>query len=88
MTTHAPLRSRRTKAQSVCHVQGLGDGDAPTSPSKDTRLFPVACRPLLGAVLGEVLRRPPRHSALTFLLTSGAPEPHPPLCTTDTAAVD
>ena len=38
MTTHAPLRSRRTKAKSVCHVQGLGDGDVPTSPLKDTRL--------------------------------------------------
>ena len=34
MTTHAPLRSRRTKAESVCHVRGLGNGDAPTSPIK------------------------------------------------------
>ena len=39
MTTHAPLRSRRTKAKSVYHVQGLGDGDFPTSPLKDTRLI-------------------------------------------------
>ena len=38
MTTHAPLRSRRTKAESVYHVQVLGDGDSPTSPLKDTRL--------------------------------------------------
>ena len=38
VTTHAPLRSQRTKAKSVCHVPGLGDGDAPTSPIKDTRL--------------------------------------------------
>src|SRR5262245_33265622 len=34
VTTHAPLRSRRTQAQSVCHVRGLGDGDTPTSPIK------------------------------------------------------
>jgi hypothetical protein len=32
MTTHAPLRSRRTKAESVYHVQITGDRDAPTSP--------------------------------------------------------
>ena len=32
MTTHAPLRSQRTKAKSVCHVRGLGGGDSPTSP--------------------------------------------------------
>ncbi len=37
VTTHAPLRSRRTKAQSVYHVRGLRDGDSPTSPLKDTR---------------------------------------------------
>src|SRR5215510_7269318 len=47
VTTHAPLRSRRTKAESVYHIQGLGDGDAPTSPLKDTRLFPVACKRLI-----------------------------------------
>jgi len=34
VTTHAPLRSQRTTAQSVCHVRVLGDGDAPTSPVK------------------------------------------------------
>ena len=34
MTTHAPLRSQGTKAKPVCHVRGLGDGDAPTSPIK------------------------------------------------------
>jgi hypothetical protein len=39
VTTHAPLRSRCTKAKSVCHVQGLGDGDFPTSLLKDTRLW-------------------------------------------------
>src|SRR5216683_337230 len=38
VTTHATLRSRRTKAQSVYHVPGLRDGDVPTSPLKDTRL--------------------------------------------------
>ena len=38
VTTHAPLRSRRTKAESVYHVRVLGDGDSPTSPLKDTRL--------------------------------------------------
>jgi hypothetical protein len=32
MTTQAPLRSRRTKAESVYHVQVTGDRDAPTSP--------------------------------------------------------
>ena len=48
MTTHAPLRSQWAKALSVCHVRGLGDGDAPTSPTKDTRLLAVACRPMLG----------------------------------------
>jgi hypothetical protein len=48
VTTHAPLRSRRTKAKSVCHVQGLGDGDAPTSLTKDTRLLGVGCRPIIG----------------------------------------
>ena len=31
MTTHAPLRSQWTKAQSVYHVRGLGDGESPTS---------------------------------------------------------
>src|SRR5437764_5594642 len=44
----APLRSRWTKAESVYHVRGLGDGDAPTSPTKDTRLPGVGCRPKLG----------------------------------------
>ena len=48
VTTHAPLRSRRTKAQSVYHVPGLRDGDAPTSPLKDTRLLAVACTPIIG----------------------------------------
>jgi hypothetical protein len=31
MTTHAPLRSQWTKAKSVYHVRGLGDGESPTS---------------------------------------------------------
>jgi hypothetical protein len=53
VTPHAPLRSAWTKAQSVCHVQALSDGESPTSPNKDTRLFPVACRPLLGAGVGR-----------------------------------
>jgi len=34
VTTRAPLRSRWTQAESVCHVQGRGDGDVPTSPIK------------------------------------------------------
>src|SRR5262249_16658455 len=34
VTTHAPLRSWQTTAESVYHVQGLGDGDSPTSPIK------------------------------------------------------
>ena len=38
VTPHAPLRSPWTQARSVCHVRGLGDGDAPTSLTKDTRL--------------------------------------------------
>ena len=50
MTPHAPLQSRRTQATSVCHVQGLGDGDAPTSPSKDTRLAGVGSTAWLGSV--------------------------------------
>src|SRR5439155_23254210 len=49
VTTHAPLRSRRTKAQSVYHVRVLRDGDAPTSPLKDTRLLAVGSTALLGA---------------------------------------
>ena len=49
MTTHAPLRSQWTKALSVYHVRDLGDGDAPTSLIKDTRLLAVACKRLLGA---------------------------------------
>jgi len=32
MTTQATLRSRRTKAESVYHVQITGDRDTPTSP--------------------------------------------------------
>ena len=40
-------------------------------------LFAVACRPMLGAVLGEMVRRPPRHSTLTLLLTSGTLRPPP-----------
>ena len=50
MTTHAPLRSQRTKAISVCHVQVLGDGDSPTSSTKDTRLLGVGSTALFGAV--------------------------------------
>src|SRR5438309_11677372 len=48
VTTHAPLRSRRTKAKSVYHVRVLRDGDSPTSPLKDTRLSAVACKRWLG----------------------------------------
>ena len=53
MTTHAPLRSQWTKAVSVYHVRGLGDGDCPTSLTKDTRLLAVACKPSFGADLGQ-----------------------------------
>jgi hypothetical protein len=49
VTTHAPLRSRWTKAQSVYHVQGLGDGDFPTSPLKDTRLLRVGSTAWFGS---------------------------------------
>ncbi len=48
VTTHAPLRSPWTKAPSVCHVRGLGDGEAPTSLTKDTRLAGVACSAWFG----------------------------------------
>src|SRR5712692_10266963 len=51
VTTHAPLRSRRTKAQSVYHVRVLRDGDSPTSPLKDTRLLGVGYSALFGAGL-------------------------------------
>src|SRR5712692_5363779 len=51
VTTHAPLRSRRTKAQSVYHVRVLRDGDSPTSPLKDTRLLGVGSSALFGAGL-------------------------------------
>ena len=67
MTTHAPLRSRRTKAQSVYHVRGLGDGDSPTSPLKDTRLEAVRFRGK-----APVTRRPPHRSG-----RAGFPHPVP-----------
>ena len=51
MTPHAPLRPPQAKADSVCHGQGLGDGDAPTSLTKDTRLEGVGCRRLFGSGL-------------------------------------
>jgi hypothetical protein len=38
VTTHAPLRSRWTKAESVYHVRVTGNGDSLPSLSKDTRL--------------------------------------------------
>src|SRR4029453_15785499 len=53
VTTHAPLRSPWTKARAVCHVRGLGDGDSPTSLTKDTRLEVVACRRWFGKGLGR-----------------------------------
>ena len=56
MTTQAPLRSRRTKAKSVYHVPGLRDGDAPTSPLKDTRLEAVRCKALLDQHLAHTTR--------------------------------
>ena len=67
MTTHAPLRSQRTKAPSVSHVPGLREGDAPTSPLKDTRLEAVAFR-----VKAPVPRRPPHRSG-----RAGFPHPVP-----------
>ena len=63
VTTHATLRSRRTKAQPVSHVQGLGDGDAPTSPIKDTRLEGVGCRPMLGREARPPGPHPQPHAA-------------------------
>src|SRR5712691_5876946 len=48
VTTHAPLRSQWAKAISVYHVRDLGDGDAPTSLIKDTRLLGVGSRAMLG----------------------------------------
>src|SRR5439155_14725005 len=59
VTTHAPLRSRRTKAQSVYHVRVLRDGDAPTSPLKDTRLEAVRCSALFGAGVTATRGLPP-----------------------------
>src|SRR5262245_36164499 len=53
VTTHAPLRSQGTKAKSVSHVQGLRDGDAPTSPLKDTR----HAWPLLAKIVRSELSR-------------------------------
>jgi hypothetical protein len=47
VTTHAPLRSRWTSAVPVYHVRVTGNADALPSPSKDTTLFAVACRPLI-----------------------------------------
>src|SRR6202795_2688094 len=47
VTTHAPLRSRRTKAQSVYNVRVLRDGDSPTSLLKDTRLLGVGSTAML-----------------------------------------
>jgi hypothetical protein len=47
VTTHAPLRSRWTKAESVYHVRVMAHGDALPSPSNDTRLAAVACTRLI-----------------------------------------
>src|ERR1700675_5147307 len=57
VTTHAPLRSQGTKAQSVYHVRVLRDGDSPTSPLKDTRLLGVACKRLLAAERASTARK-------------------------------
>src|SRR5438105_3321017 len=57
VTTSATLRPQRTKAQSVYHVRVLGDGDAPTSPSKDTRLEAVRCSALLASLLDACSRK-------------------------------
>jgi hypothetical protein len=40
MTTQATLRSRRTKAESVYHVQITGDRDTPTSPLVKIQGYP------------------------------------------------
>ena len=47
MTTHAPLRPRWTNAVSVYHAQVTAHGDSLPSPSKDTTLEAVSCKPLL-----------------------------------------
>ena len=61
MTTHAPLRSQGTKAKPVCHVRGLGDGDAPTSPIKIQGKY-IVCMPMRRGdeVTHDVLQRPGR----------------------------
>ena len=81
VTTHAPLRSRRTKAQSVSHVRGLRDGDAPTSPLKDTRLLGVGSTARLGLVptmarVGSSLS-PPTRAGYRWRCGRHPPLPHP-----------
>lgn len=72
MTPHAPLRSQWTKAKSVCHVLGLGDGDSPTSPSKDTRLEAVRCKALLGMVYLVTVARMAQARAVKEIAPSAA----------------
>ena len=62
VTTHATLRSRGTKAQSVCHVPGRRDGEAPTSLLKDTRQYVrelPGCTPSRGHVMHALGRHLP-----------------------------
>ena len=66
MTTHAPLRSRWTKAESVYHVRVTGHGDSLPSPSKDTRLEAVRCSALFGQARMTVARPARRPSRLGF----------------------
>ena len=54
--TQATLRSRRTKAESAYHVRVLGDGDAPTSPTKDTRLVVLREAETLAVALDDPRR--------------------------------
>src|SRR5262249_1720406 len=48
VTPQAPLRSPWTCGCTVWHGRETSDGNMPTSPSKDTRLFSVAYRPFIG----------------------------------------
>jgi len=68
MTTRATLRSRWTKAESVCHVRRRGDGASPTSPLKDTRLLGVGSSAWLARARTPLLIGPDILAYLAVLL--------------------
>jgi hypothetical protein len=68
VTTHAPLRSQWTKAESAYHVRLTGNGDSLPSPSKDTRLEAVACKPLFDSVVTHIDSRALTWGILAILL--------------------